>query len=122
MRFRPHQRIRHRREYLEAREHGTYANCGPFILRLHKRQHAPEAPARLGVIATKKVGKAHQRNRAKRLFREIFRTTQDEAPAGIDIVIVARSSYANYPMDELKARYRKGLERLLTRLNQTPDQ
>lgn len=50
----------------------------------------PEGPARLGVTATRKLGKANRRNRAKRVVREAFRAVRRELPAGFDYVVVAR--------------------------------
>ncbi|MEG0456567.1 MAG: ribonuclease P protein component, partial [Oscillospiraceae bacterium] len=45
---------------------------------------------RYGITATKKVGKAVQRNRARRLIRESFRQIYKEIPQNFDYVIVAR--------------------------------
>jgi ribonuclease P protein component len=46
---------------------------------------------RLGCSVSKKVGGAVVRNRYKRLFREAFRLTQHELPAGVDLVLIPRS-------------------------------
>jgi len=48
------------------------------------------APARLGLSVSKKVGKAHIRNRWKRLIREAFRLRHAELPQGFDYVVVPK--------------------------------
>ena len=46
--------------------------------------------SRLGVSVGKKHGNAVERNRLKRIFREAFRLTRSELPAGLDFVFVPR--------------------------------
>jgi ribonuclease P protein component len=45
---------------------------------------------RLGLSVSRKFGKAHQRNRLRRLYREAFRLTRHEMPAGLDLVLIPR--------------------------------
>lgn len=45
---------------------------------------------RLGITATKKIGNAVERNRAKRVIKEAYRLLEQKLPDGLDIVIVAR--------------------------------
>jgi ribonuclease P protein component len=47
---------------------------------------------RFGIVASKKVGNAVKRNRAKRCLRAIARESQAKLSPGHDIVIIARKS------------------------------
>lgn len=64
---------------------------------------------RCGVAATRKLGSAVERNRAKRLAREIFRRHKN-AP-GYDIVIVPRREMLDAPFANLESEYDRALER-----------
>jgi ribonuclease P protein component len=45
---------------------------------------------RLGLITSKKVGNATERNRAKRRLREIFRTNKHKLTPGLDIIFILK--------------------------------
>lgn len=45
---------------------------------------------RLGLITSKKVGKAAERNKAKRRLREIFRTNKHKLTPGLDIIFILK--------------------------------
>jgi ribonuclease P protein component len=55
------------------------------------------APSRIGLVTSKKVGGAVERNRVRRRLREIIKTMNIKC--GTDLVFVARSSAgsANFP-------------------------
>jgi ribonuclease P protein component len=60
-------------------------------------------PARLGIAATRKMGAAVERNRAKRLARELFR---HHKPAGaIDVVVVPRREMIAAPYARVEAEF-----------------
>lgn len=67
------------------------------------------ATARLGVAATRKLGSAVERNRAKRLAREVFR--RHKVLAGLDIVIVPRREMLDASFATLEADYTSALDR-----------
>lgn len=46
---------------------------------------------RIGITASKRIGRAVQRNRAKRVIREAFLMLKPQLRPGYDLVIVARS-------------------------------
>ena len=46
--------------------------------------------SRLGLVVSKKVGKAHRRNRWKRLIREVFRLEQHNLSLPVDLVVIPR--------------------------------
>jgi ribonuclease P protein component len=47
---------------------------------------------RLGLSVGRKWGKAHQRNRIRRLYREAFRLTKAALPTGLDLILVPRKT------------------------------
>jgi len=53
---------------------------------------------RLGLVVSRKVGKAVRRNRIKRLTREAFRLNQASLFSGIDIVVIPRYGAVDRPL------------------------
>lgn len=63
--------------------------------------------AKLGITVTKKYGKAHERNRFKRLVRESFRLLLSRIPAELEIHIRPRRSALCAKMDQIFADMEK---------------
>ncbi len=68
------------------RTHG-YANA---LLVLYARPNRQDRN-RIGITVSKKLGKAHIRNRVRRRLREIYRLNESLFAPGWDIVVVART-------------------------------
>lgn len=66
---------------------------------------------RLGIIASRKIGGAVARNRAKRLIREAFRLNKRPSNGGADIIIIPRAQLADAPFRDIEAEYRSILQR-----------
>ena len=60
---------------------------------------------RVGITVSKKLGKAHIRNRVRRRLREIYRLNEDKFLSGWDIVVVARSRSVEAKFDKLTENY-----------------
>ena len=60
---------------------------------------------RIGITVSKKLGKAHVRNRTRRRLREVYRLNEDKFQPGWDIVVVARSKAVEAPFDKLTKSY-----------------
>ncbi len=72
------------------------------------------APLRVGYTATKKIGNAVARNRARRRLKEAARLTLSQTPlTGVELVLVCRQETANLPFDALCANLRAALAEAL---------
>lgn len=106
-RFRASQRVKRNADFQAAREQGRRADCGAFLLTWRLRPGADaSSPARAGVVASRAaVGDAHERNRAKRRLREIFRKHQALVPGGYDLILTARSAALRLALAEMEQRF-----------------
>ena len=60
---------------------------------------------RVGITVSKKLGKAHVRNRIRRRIREVYRLNEEKFQPGWDIVVVARSRCVDADFRKLTAAY-----------------
>lgn len=80
-----------------------------------ERQHPNpgEPPVRIGLTASKKVGGAVERNRARRRLRAaLAEVLAPNAAPGHDFVLVARSETVRRPYADLKADLTQALKKL----------
>jgi ribonuclease P protein component len=96
--FRPHEHLRRPQDFRRVYDFRRSVSDGHVIV-----YAAPNGlpHLRLGLSVSRKVGPAVHRNRLRRLYREAFRLTRPEMPAGLDLVLIPRGS-AEPPLDELK--------------------
>jgi ribonuclease P protein component len=66
---------------------------------------------RYGVIASKKVGKAHVRNLAKRRLRGLIRAHMSRVKPGFDLVIICRGRIAATAYSKLRAEFISALKK-----------
>lgn len=100
-------RVRRRPEFEKAYESGVKVRGR--LLMLFAVPNGRPYP-RLGVAASRKVGTAVKRSRAKRLARELFR--RHKVVHGIDIVIVPRRELLDAPFATVEADYLSALGRI----------
>ena len=67
--------------------------------------------SRLGVVTSKRIGKAVIRNRARRLIRECFRLHKYEFINKIDLILIARKSIAKYSFQEVEKDFMELLKK-----------
>lgn len=97
--FKAELRLKKSEEFKRVMKNGrkiVFPNFVVFLL------HNGLSHIRLGITVSKSTGKAHVRNRIKRLIREYYRLHQHDFKNGLDIVVIARkgASQMNYAMIE----------------------
>jgi len=110
MRFRPAERIRRRAEFQQIYDRGRKVHSRYTTVFLLANSLTV---GRLGIAATRKLGGAVQRNRAKRLIREIFR--RNKLAPGFDVVVVPKRELLGASLNALEADYQSLLARSLAR-------
>lgn len=105
-RFGPASRVRRRKDYLAAYDNGRRVTGALMTVFFH--QNSTGEP-RLGIAATRKIGGATGRNRAKRRVREVFR--RNPIAEALDIVVIPRRELISAPFERIEAEFRGLLNR-----------
>ena len=75
---------------------------------------------RVGITVSKKLGKAHIRNRTRRRIREVYRLNEERFQPGWDIVVVARTKAVDATFDKLTKSYLTLANKLNLLIEETP--
>ncbi|HEX9618967.1 MAG TPA: ribonuclease P protein component [Polyangiaceae bacterium] len=97
-------RVRKRSEYLVIQRDGRRASTPAFAFLLRAR--ADESGPALGITASRRIGNAVTRNRAKRLVREAFRATPELWDRRLDVVVVVKRPLAGYKLGDVVTEWR----------------
>jgi ribonuclease P protein component len=104
----PARRIRRRGEFQRVFDAGRRAH-GRYLTIIAAPASGPDS--RIGIVASKKLGGAVVRNRAKRLIREVFRA-QESPDRPADLVIIPKAAALQAKTAEVVSDYRTLLKRL----------
>lgn len=116
--FSKQDRLLRRSEFLTAQAHGRRVHTPHFVLILYDRGDGGRP--RLGITASRKVGKAVQRNRIRRLIREVFRTNKPAFPAGHDCVVVVRENIPKLTFAQVREELLTAVSRRARRSSSAP--
>lgn len=110
------ERMRKRADFLAAAR-GLACARGAVVVQARRREDG-NANVRVGFTATRRIGGAVMRNRAKRRLREAARLSLPGlAVAGCDYVLIARAGTGDRPWDRLLADVKGALVRLAADLD-----
>ena len=93
-------RVRKRSEFRRIQANARRVTSPHFVLLVAAR--GEDGPSRLGLVVTKKIGNAVERNRIKRVCRACFRLFDGLVPDGIDLVVIAREGAAELGLAEVR--------------------
>ena len=85
------------------RLYGSSGQANGLLVLYARKNHT--GTNRVGITVSKKLGKAHIRNRVRRRLREVYRLNEEKFLPGYDIVVVARSKAIDAPFSQLTKGY-----------------
>jgi ribonuclease P protein component len=110
--FSKERRLRRREDFLRVQATGRRISTPHFTL-LVAAQPGDGGPSRLGIVATRKMGGAVERNRVKRLCRECFRAWPGLVPPKTDLVVIARRGAHLLSLREVREEWARAHRKIL---------
>jgi ribonuclease P protein component len=108
-RFGREARLRRRDEF-KAVEKAGRRSSGRYVTLVGRATDAAED--RLGIIASRRIGDAVTRNRAKRRIRELFRRRDRSAGRRFDVVAIAKAGVSDAPFADVQTDFLAALSKL----------
>ncbi|MEM9158596.1 MAG: ribonuclease P protein component [Verrucomicrobiota bacterium] len=105
--LKPAQRLRRNSDFLKIRRSGKPYRCRYFAMysSIRTEDSADILCPRIGISASRRVGNAVFRNKAKRRFRELFRLHQHGIDPSADILLSIRQPSSQATYKELEQRF-----------------
>jgi ribonuclease P protein component len=102
-------RILRREDFIRVYEQGRKLHARYFTAFVAASQQGDGT--HIGLTATRKIGNAAERNRARRLLREAFRKNRWLVPSGVDIVINVKRALVEAAYRDVEGDFVAFLER-----------
>jgi ribonuclease P protein component len=102
-------RLKRNRDFTAVRQQGQRLVNGCLIA--NWKTLSPGAQSRVGVIASRKLGAAVERNRARRLLRETFRLHQHDLFQPVTMVLVATPSIVGKRLGDVERDFLTAMRR-----------
>ncbi len=115
-------KIKKRKDFLRVAKQGLKMVTSTVILQAAQSLSASETSTKIGFTTTKKLGKAHIRNRARRRMRAALREVYDKLHPGYEYVLIGRYNTAECDFAKLREDLTWGLKKLNKLFESTSDE